>query len=395
MQTNFPNYALECIRGIEAAGFEAWFVGGCVRDMLIGRPFHDIDVATNAPPDAVQAIFPHTIPTGIKHGTVTVIIDKNSIEVTTYRTESGYEDNRHPERVAFLSDITGDLSRRDFTINAMAYHPGRGLLDLFDGENDLKRRVIRCVGQPDTRFKEDALRILRAYRFACVLDFTIEPNTLNAARNCAARIERVSGERILEELKKLVCGQNPAVFDHPVTDGLLTFCGIRARKLPKSLALLKGLPDDPAIRFPAFVSMTDHDLIKLKEALKPDNHLYSDIKNLDTLLAGNPPDSKAALKRLWRDYGLRMTELYVSVLSLFGQPDIKTRASAWANEILDRQEPYRIDQLDIDGKSLTAVGLQGETVGLALRFLNDHVIENPSDNQRERLLEHLKNFHHE
>ena len=202
---NIPPGVLNVLSVLNSAGFEAWLVGGCVRDHLMGLPPKDFDVATNATTDRVIEAFAgfRVIETGIKHGTVTVISDRIPVEVTTYRVDGDYSDGRHPDSVEFTSDIRDDLSRRDFTINAMAYSPSECYLDLFGGVDDLKDKIIRCVGEPDKRFGEDALRILRALRFASVYDFAIEPATASALRKKAPDLKHVAGERIREELRKL------------------------------------------------------------------------------------------------------------------------------------------------------------------------------------------------
>lgn len=196
------------LRRLTDAGFEAYAVGGCVRDCLLGIVPHDWDVTTAAAPEETKAVFADVpvIPTGEKHGTVTVLMEGEPIEVTVFRTEAAYSDHRHPDRVAFAHTPEEDLSRRDFTINAMAYHPSVGLIDRFGGQADLARRVIRCVGEPEKRFSEDALRILRALRFASQLDFEIEPKTAAAARRARAALAHVSAERLYAEMTRLLVG---------------------------------------------------------------------------------------------------------------------------------------------------------------------------------------------
>ena len=174
----------EIIKTLERAGFEARYVGGCVRDTLLDRPIHDWDIASQALPEDVLRLFPHCVPTGIRHGTVTVLLDGVSAEVTTYRLDGAYHDGRHPDGVRFVRSLAEDLVRRDFTINAMAMDESGAVTDLFGGREDLSRRVIRCVGEPETRFREDALRMLRAYRFAAQLGFSLDP-TLRAALRVA------------------------------------------------------------------------------------------------------------------------------------------------------------------------------------------------------------------
>ena len=200
-----PKPVQEIITSLEDKGFEAYAVGGCVRDSLLGRIPGDWDITTSAKPEEIKSIFRRTVDTGIEHGTVTVLLGDESFEVTTYRVDGEYRDMRHPAAVSFTSSLAEDLRRRDFTINAMAYNMRTGLVDLYDGIGDLERRLVRAVGDPDERFNEDALRILRAVRFAAQLDFTVEEHTENAICRHAANLAAVSKERILTEISKLVC----------------------------------------------------------------------------------------------------------------------------------------------------------------------------------------------
>ena len=204
-----PEHAAHAIRRLERAGFEAWAVGGCVRDSLRGVPPHDWDLCTSASPAQMQAVFAdaRVLTTGLKHGTLTVLTDGGPLEITTYRTEGGYSDGRHPDGVRFVTDIREDLARRDFTVGAMAWHPERGLCDPFGGQTDLKNGVLRAVGDADTRFQEDALRILRGLRFASKLGFAIEPETAAAMRRQVHRLDCIAAERIREELTGLLCGR--------------------------------------------------------------------------------------------------------------------------------------------------------------------------------------------
>lgn len=207
---HIPEYAAAIITALEQAGFEAYIVGGCVRDALMGVQPHDFDVATSALPAETKRVFEgcHVIETGIRHGTVTVISEGTPVEVTTFRVDGDYIDGRHPESVKFTRSLSDDLSRRDFTINGMAYSHRCGLVDLFGGKEDLQRRVIRCIGDPDRRFGEDALRIMRALRFSSVLGLEIEGNTARSARENRGLLNKISEERIFSELKQLLCGKN-------------------------------------------------------------------------------------------------------------------------------------------------------------------------------------------
>jgi len=207
-----PAAVVSIIERLEAAGFEAYAVGGCVRDMLLLRVPNDWDITTSASPTQVKGIFRRTVDTGIEHGTVTVVMEHDNYEVTTYRVDGVYLDGRHPSGVTYTASLSEDLKRRDFTINAMAYHPKRGLVDLYNGREDLARGVIRCVGVARERFGEDALRILRAFRFAAQLGFSIEEETLAAAQALAANLEMISKERIAAEFVKLLTSDHPEEF---------------------------------------------------------------------------------------------------------------------------------------------------------------------------------------
>ena len=206
---NYPEYVKKILSRIEEAGFEAFVVGGAVRDSLLGRPNHDYDITTSALPEETAEIFKdlHVIKTGIKHGTVTVVMSRNPVEITTYRVDGDYKDSRHPEDVRFTRNLEDDLSRRDFTVNAMAYNEERGVVDLFDGIGDLAKGLIRAVGEPQKRFEEDALRIMRAFRFASKLNFNIEGETLAAAKKCRFGLEKISAERKLVELEGILLGR--------------------------------------------------------------------------------------------------------------------------------------------------------------------------------------------
>ena len=209
MEVKLPQKVKEILNVIEANGYEAYVVGGCVRDSILGREPGDWDITTSAKPDEIKALFRRTIDTGIAHGTVTVMQGNEGFEVTTFRVDGKYEDGRHPNEVIFTPNLKEDLRRRDFTINAMAYNEKEGLIDLYNGMYDLKYRNIRCVGNADERFDEDALRILRAVRFAAQLDFGIERETYAAICRHAENLRKVSSERIQVEIVKILTAPNP------------------------------------------------------------------------------------------------------------------------------------------------------------------------------------------
>ena len=209
MVIKLPQEVRTILHTLQRAGYEAYAVGGCVRDSLLGRTPEDWDITTQAKPEETKALFSRTIDTGIQHGTVTVMMHGRGYEVTTYRVDGEYEDGRHPKEVAFTAELKEDLRRRDFTINAMAYNEEQGLVDAFGGKEDLKAGIIRCVGDPDERFTEDALRIMRAVRFSAQLGFVIEERTKSAIRGHASRLSQVSAERIQVELTKLLVSPHP------------------------------------------------------------------------------------------------------------------------------------------------------------------------------------------
>ena len=209
IKIEIPQKAKYIIKTITDAGYEAYVVGGCVRDSILGRIPGDWDITTSATPEEVKKLFPRTIDTGIAHGTVTVMMDKEGFEVTTYRIDGKYEDSRHPKEVTFTPNLIEDLKRRDFTINAMAYNEETGLVDIFGGLTDIENKVIRCVGNAEERFMEDALRIMRAIRFSAQLGYSIEENTRRAIRKLASNLQNISAERIQVELVKLMTSKHP------------------------------------------------------------------------------------------------------------------------------------------------------------------------------------------
>lgn len=239
LRIQIPEKANQIIAALTEAGFEAYVVGGCVRDAILGRTASDWDITTNARPEQVKALFPRTLDTGLQHGTVTVMQGREGFEVTTYRIDGEYLDGRHPETVTFTPCLLEDLKRRDFTVNAMAYNEKEGLVDAFDGLEDLKRGQIRCVGDPEERFTEDSLRILRAVRFSAQLDFTIEDRTWAALSKFAPRLSKVSAERIQTELVKLL------VSPHPERFRTVWETGISAEILPEFDACMETPQENP------------------------------------------------------------------------------------------------------------------------------------------------------
>lgn len=365
-----PDRIRNLLLKIQAAGYEAYLVGGCVRDLQLGRPVHDWDVTTSARPETVMAIFDRTIPTGLQHGTVTVVEDGMSAEVTTYRQDGIYENGRSPKQVVFIPSLTEDLSRRDFTINAMAMDVEGTLIDLHGGCSDLETGCIRCVGDPTRRFEEDALRMLRAVRFSAQLGFTIEENTLAAIQTCADRCSLLSAERIREELEKTLCSFQPERVGQMIELGLLRHLGAYAMADPDTL---RQTACEPVCRWAM--------LFYLCPQLHPEV-LRLDKRTRKTAIAAaaaySPHMTILEMKRLIVRSGLSTAHCVAGM----------NRQRELLNTILQSGECVDKAQLAVTGREL--FWLRGEELGEMLKKLLEHVLEVPEDNQLERLLELAK-----
>lgn len=367
-------------------GFEAYLVGGCVRDMLMDIPPHDYDITTSAPPEAILTLFEKTVPTGIKHGTVTVINGGIAAEVTTYRADGDYTDHRRPKSVTFVKSLKEDLARRDFTVNAIAYNKTKGVKDFFGGIKDINNKILRAVGEPEKRFREDALRILRLFRFASVLEFTPEKETLNAALKCAPLLESISAERISSELRKAINGKKPAALK-PLTDIKgLEFIGIKAPDYSKIIPLQgEGLA-----LFGFLYSSTDN-LISALEFLKPSNKEKKLYQNILTLLSLPLPQSKAEIKEMLFKTDPCSVEKYLYFKNSYFGTDTQN-AFNMLREITENGEPYRISDLKIGGKNLINMGVSGEKIGETLEYLRELVVRNPEQNRKSILLQKSEEF---
>lgn len=424
------------INTIMEAGYEAYAVGGCIRDFILGRTPDDWDITTSAKPDQVKALFPRTIDTGIQHGTVTVMLDKEGFEVTTYRIDGEYEDGRHPKEVTFTANLVEDLKRRDFTINAMAYNDKAGLVDVFEGMRDIEKKVIRCVGDPMQRFTEDALRLMRAVRFSAQLGYEIEEKTLDAMRELSPNLVHISAERIQSELIKLV------VSPHPEKLRIAYETGITKIILPEFDACMETEQNNPHHCY----SVGEHTLRAMQE-IRADKvlrlaMLFHDIGKPGTLTVdeegivhfhGHPALSEKLtrdiLKRLkfdndtiymttnlvrYHDYDVEPGPKYVRrAIMKAGEDvfpllfdvkvaDIKAQSNYMRKEKVERLEAVRqvyeevvaqkqcvsLKTLAVTGKDLMReMGMQpGPEIGLILKKLLDLVIEDPSLNEREILI---------
>ena len=367
-------------------GFEAYLVGGCVRDMLMDIPPHDYDITTSAPPEAILTLFEKTVPTGIKHGTVTVINGGIAAEVTTYRADGDYTDHRRPKSVTFVKSLKEDLARRDFTVNAIAYNKTKGVKDFFGGIKDINNKILRAVGEPKKRFREDALRILRLFRFASVLEFTREKETLNAALKCAPLLESISAERISSELRKAINGKKPAALK-PLTDIRgLEFIGIKAPDYSKIIPL-QGVG---LALFGILYSSTDN-LISALEFLKPSNKEKKLYQNILTLLSLPLPQSKEEIKEMLFKTDPCSVEKYLYFKNSYFGTDTQN-AFNMLSEITENGEPYRISDLKIGGKNLINMGVSGEKIGETLEYLRGLVVINPEQNRKSILLQKSEEF---
>lgn len=374
-----PSHTEYIIETLQKNGYEAYAVGGCVRDMLNGTEPNDFDVTTSAAPEAVMSLFRKTVPTGIKHGTVTVIVNGIPNEVTTYRTDGEYLDHRRPDSVTFVKSLKEDLARRDFTVNAMAYNKTDGLKDFFGGQEDIKLQLLRAVGEPERRFCEDALRILRLFRFSSVLRFGIEKATLCAAIKYAPTLKSVSAERIYSELLKAVCGKDPAALK-PLTDaGGLDFLGLTASPDYGKLTLLR-LPETKLF---FFLYSGGADITKALDFLKVPLKTKNAAKKLSALLRLPFPKSKTEIKEMLNLTSPADFAAYIDFCAACGK-DCENALSLF-NEIIKNNEPYKVSHLKIGGDDLKEYGITGKAVGTVLEYLRKAVIKDPTFNTRKRL----------
>lgn len=429
-----PSKADIIFRHLETAGYECYLVGGCVRDMLMGKEPHDVDITTNATPEETKAVFSdfHTLDIGIKHGTITVMLEDEPIEITTYRKESIYSDGRHPNSVFFTKNITDDLSRRDFTVNAIAYNPKAGIVDPFGGQDDIKSKTLRCVGTPTERFQEDSLRILRGLRFASVLGFTIDKATEKAMYTCRELIDIVSPERIYTEISKLLCGQNAGkilslysdilaialpeikamkgfqqhnfhhiydVLNHTakVVDAVYPAVDLRLSALFHDCGKPDcfSLDDDGIGHFYSHASISARKADEALTRLRCDNATREKVVKLikihDTPIE---PDSKTIKKKLQK-YG---EEIFFDLIKLQRAdnmglaPEFLYRQETYdkleeiARQVIEENQCFSLKDLAVNGRDMMTLGLGGRDIGTALDELLKAVIEEKCQNDRESLL---------
>ena len=380
---SLPPYILACIQRLEDHGEEAYVVGGSLRDALLGIDPHDYDLATSAPPERTAELFSdhRVIETGLQHGTVTVLCDGNPVEITTFRVDGKYSDARHPDQVTFTRRITEDLARRDFTVNAMAYHPTRGLIDPFGGREDLEHSLLRAVGDPQKRFEEDALRIMRAFRFSAQLGFDIEDATLRGCVLSKFGLTNIARERITTEFLKLLVALDPEPALRKLIDSaLIPFITKEYSPNVEHLFLMARAPHEECARLALFLSGTDkeHALSLLRE-LKLSN---KQITSTCTILSSMKQSVKtpADARRLIASCGV-YAPLAIRLSILLGNSP--TDAVSWVEE---NRAPCTVAQLSVSGRDLMTLGIAGKDIGTILQALLSAVLEDPSLNQRDRLL---------
>ena len=440
-----PQAVHDLITRLEQAGFSAYAVGGCVRDSLLGLPPHDWDLCTSALPEQIRKVFHdfRTVETGLKHGTLTVLVDRVPYEITTFRVDGEYSDHRHPDSVSFVTDLREDLARRDFTVNAMAYTPSSGLADPFGGREDHASGVIRCVGEAEQRFSEDALRILRALRFASVYDFSIEAETDRALRLMAPDLRNVAGERVREELLRLLCGKAcgrilrayPGVLGEILPD-LCPMFGYDQKNHHHSYDLwehtvqgVEGVPPDPLLRLTMLLHDTGKPVVRTfdqqgeahyyghpkasaeialraAETLRLDSafrdRLYTLVLNHDIPLrnaAGDVDVEPSFLLHRLNRFGeenlralflIHRSDRTATGYSSAEREDERLRRRVEALDALLATRPcFTLKDLAVNGNDAVACGLRGPAVGAALHSLLDDVMDGRLPNDRESLLAEL------
>ena len=391
-----PKGASYIISELNKRGFEAYIVGGCVRDYLLGKTPKDWDITTSALPEQVKATFSHTYDTGIEHGTVTVLIGKTGYEVTTYRIDGEYMDNRHPKSVVFTSKLEGDLARRDFTINAMAYNEDNGVVDKFGGLEDLKNGIIRAVREPEERFREDALRMMRALRFSAQLGFEIEEKTLQAIADNAHLIKNISGERIRDEMLKMLLSDNPLKIYELRAVGLTdNFMPLFSRILGEREKLIKDCLEKThadAIKRLALIfhGLDFKDLQKVLKQLKLDNKTLKSVLTLSKYMNLEMDTGEYGIRKLISETSYDDVERIIYMRGIIGSDKQGNETMAVFEKIKQRGDCCFIKELAVDGNILMELGVpSGSEVGAMLKKCLDEVLRNPMNNNREYLIKEV------
>ena len=395
MHFSLPHAVMQALDRLHKCGYDAYIVGGCVRDMLRGVAPHDFDLCTSSLPEETRACFAdeRTYDTGLQHGTLTVLMQGMPLEITTFRTDGDYLDGRHPQSVGFTRSLEEDLKRRDFTINAMAYNPAKGLVDCFGGQDDLQKGVIRCVGDAHTRLTEDALRILRAVRFASVLGFQVAESTAQAMHDLHARLSLVSRERIAAELLRAIAAENVVPVLTAFPDVLFSALpDYDPAALPHALAVLKRLPaGDPLLRTAALLYPCGEEKAEASlRSLKPSTQFITQALALIAHAADTPDESDIPL--LLSSLGEEQMHRLLMLWRAAGIPeDVHTCCTARMQRILDLHLPLTLSHLAVNGADLIRSGVMpGPALGQTLLQLHRDVLLEKLPNDREALLHAIK-----
>lgn len=405
MKINLPPKVNYIIGKIYENDYEAYIVGGCVRDIILGIEPNDYDITTSATPKTIKKIFEEykCIETGIEHGTISVVIDGDIYEITTYRIEGKYKDHRRPESVDFTSKLSEDLKRRDFTINAMAYNEKEGLIDLFGGTTDIKNKIIKTVGNPYNRFSEDALRMIRAIRFSSKLDFEIEEDTLLAIYDNANIIKNISLERITDEFNKIILSDKPENIIYLFRTKLLNYLNIsdeddenKIIKLCKEIAILNKINKSLVKRLVVLDYLIESLNIKCKSFCNELVYSNKIIKNHNLILdlmrkVEIKYLDKVKIKQLLSKIDKNLFEEYLEINKVIYE-DRKNFESIIhiLKEIEENNECYTIKNLKVDGKDIIALGYRDKEIGQVLNYLLENVIINPAINKKELLIQKIK-----
>ncbi len=389
MNSFLPLHAQKAIELLEKSDFEAYAVGGCVRDFLLGKDFFDVDIATSATPFEILSVFNNykTVETGAKHGTITVFIDSFPIEITTFRIDGEYSDSRHPEKVIFTKNLLSDLKRRDFTINAIAYNPKTSFIDLFHGKKDIEKKVIRCVGDAEKRFSEDALRILRALRFSSCLNFDIEKKTARAILRKKDLLKNIAPERINKEFSLLICGENCynvlssflpvfSLFIKGLDFVSPLISDITPETLPRLCGLLYFLPLD----------VSENILKNLKYNKKTISSVLSILSHIKTPLFSEK-EIKKCLARLKEDNFRTL----ISLRGIFeGDNFDKNYVLRCLENIKSQNQCLYISDLKIDGNDLISLGYpKGKEIGDTLKLILNEIFEGNINNEKQEIMAFL------
>ena len=384
-----PKYVKQVLVTLQSRGYLAYLVGGCVRDMILGVHPQDWDVCTSALPDQVRELFPRTLTVGIRHGTVTVLIHSHAVEVTTFRSDGSYADHRHPEAVSFVGDLTSDLARRDFTMNAIALPPDGLVVDPFGGVEDIQNCVVRCVGEPDRRFEEDALRMFRALRFSARLGFSVEEKTLAAIYDKAPLAASLSPERVRDETEKMLLTNRPQILLTVIEAGLLESWLLPRRDEPAAeLIRLTALPKKALPRWAAFCAVLErHGLIASAQEFLSSLHLDGRTQRCCAdcceLLKDPPPRTAKEWKVLLNRFGVDTVSCAAQVSDALYTRHCRDQLRA----VLKSGECFSVKHLAVTGDDLVELGLRGKELGEMLNFLLEYVMDYPDNNRRELLLQ--------